>query len=169
MALGVSGIAGIILGSGADYLTTVGTITWNTTNNFVLSAVPMFMFMGELIVQSGLSSNFYKGLMKWCRRIPGGLLHANVIACAFYSAISGSSVATAAGIGSIAVPETKKRGYPVRTIYGSIAASGTLGILAEHGADTLRFPDRPVGRKAFRGFGHTGNRAHTHVHSIHIL
>ena len=129
VALGVSGIAGIILGSGADYLTTVGTITWNTTNNFVLSAVPMFMFMGELIVQSGLSSNFYKGLMKWCRRIPGGLLHANVIACAFYSAISGSSVATAAGIGSIAVPETKKRGYPVRTIYGSIAASGTLGIL----------------------------------------
>ena len=65
VALGVSGIAGIILGSGADYLTTVGTITWNTTNNFVLSAVPMFMFMGELIVQSGLSSNFYKGLMKW--------------------------------------------------------------------------------------------------------
>lgn len=129
VALGVSGIAGIILGSGADYLTTVGTITWNTTNNFVLSAVPMFMFMGELIVQSGLSSNFYKGLMKWCRRIPGGLLHANVVACAFYSAISGSSVATAAGIGSIAIPETKKRGYPVRTIYGSIAASGTLGIL----------------------------------------
>ena len=96
VALGVSGIAGIILGSGADYLTTVGTITWNTTNNFVLSAVPMFMFMGELIVHSGLSSNFYKGLMKWCKRIPGGLLHANVIACAFYSAISGSSVATAA-------------------------------------------------------------------------
>lgn len=129
VALGVSSIVGIILGSGADYLTTLGTITWNTTNNFVLSAVPMFMFMGELIVQSGLSSNFYKGLMKWCKKIPGGLLHANVLACAFYSAISGSSVATAAGIGSIAIPETKKRGYPIRTIYGSIAAAGTLGIL----------------------------------------
>ena len=129
VALGVSGIAGIILGSGTKYLTTLGTITWNTTNNFVLSAVPMFMFMGELIVASGLSGNFYRGMMKWFKHVPGGLLHANVLACAFYSAISGSSVATAAGIGSIAVPETKKRGYPRATIYGSIAASGTLGIL----------------------------------------
>ena len=129
VALGVSGIAGIILGSGTKYLTTLGTITWNTTNNFVLSAVPMFMFMGELIVASGLSGNFYRGMMKWFKHVPGGLLHANVLACAFYSAISGSSVATAAGIGSIAVPETKKRGYPRPTIYGSIAASGTLGIL----------------------------------------
>lgn len=129
VALGVSGIAGIVLGSGTKYLTTLGTITWNTTNNFVLSAVPMFMFMGELIVASGLSGNFYRGMMKWFKHVPGGLLHANVLACAFYSAISGSSVATAAGIGSIAVPETKKRGYPRPTIYGSIAASGTLGIL----------------------------------------
>lgn len=129
VALGVSGIAGIILGSGTKYLTTLGTITWNTTNNFVLSAVPMFLFMGELIVNSGLSGNFYRGLMKWFKHVPGGLLHANVIACAFYSAISGSSVATAAGIGSIAVPETKKRGYNRKTIYGSIAAAGTLGIL----------------------------------------
>ena len=129
VALGVSGIAGIVLGSGTKYLTTLGTITWNTTNNFVLSAVPMFMFMGELIVASGLSGNFYRGMMKWFKHVPGGLLHANVLSCAFYSAISGSSVATAAGIGSIAVPETKKRGYPRPTIYGSIAASGTLGIL----------------------------------------
>lgn len=129
VALGVSGIVGLIVSDNARYLTTLGTITWNTANNFVLSAVPLFLFMGELIVASGLSGNFYKGLMKWFRKLPGGLLHANVIACAFYSAISGSSVATAAGIGSIAIPETKKRGYPKPAIYGSIAASGTLGIL----------------------------------------
>lgn len=129
VALGVSGIVGLIVSDNARYLTTLGTITWNTANNFVLSAVPLFLFMGELIVASGLSGNFYKGMMKWFRKLPGGLLHANVIACAFYSAISGSSVATAAGIGSIAIPETKKRGYPKAAIYGSIAASGTLGIL----------------------------------------
>lgn len=129
VALGVSGIVGLLISDNARYLTTLGTITWNTANNFVLSAVPLFLFMGELIVASGLSGNFYKGLMKWFRKLPGGLLHANVIACAFYSAISGSSVATAAGIGSIAIPETKKRGYPKSAIYGSIAASGTLGIL----------------------------------------
>ena len=93
VALGVSGIVGLIVSDNARYLTTLGTITWNTANNFVLSAVPLFLFMGELIVASGLSGNFYKGLMKWFRKLPGGLLHANVIACAFYSAISGSKTA----------------------------------------------------------------------------
>lgn len=89
----------------------------------------MFLFMGEIIVRGHLSRNFYLGLMKWMKKIPGAMLHTNIIACAIFAAISGSGVATTAAIGSIAIPEMKQRNYPIRPIYGSIAAAGTLGLM----------------------------------------
>ncbi len=129
VCLGISGLVGLFVADGARYFSTLGTITWNAAIDFTLSAVPVFMFMGELIVASGLSKNFFRGLMKWGKRVPGSLLHVSVVACAIFSAISGSGPATASGIGSIAIPEMKKRKYQPPQIYGTLAASGTLGIL----------------------------------------
>lgn len=129
ICLGVSGLAALFAADGLKYFSTLGTITWNAAIDFTLSAVPVFMLMGEVIVASGLSKNFFRGLMKWGKRIPGSLLHVSVVACAIFSAISGSGPATASGIGSIAIPEMKKRKYLAPQIYGTLASSGTLGIL----------------------------------------
>lgn len=99
------------------------------TNNFVLTAVPMYILMGELLVQTGLSERLYRGAAKWLAWAPGGLLHANIAACALFAAISGSSPATAATIGTVAIPALEKRGYDTKLTLGSLAAGGTLGIL----------------------------------------
>lgn len=129
VCLGAAGLIGLFVSDGFRYFSTLGTITWNAAIDFTLSAVPVFMFMGEVIVASGLSRNFFRGLMKWGKRVPGSLLHVSVVACAIFSAISGSGPATASGIGSIAIPEMKKRKYRSSQVYGTLAASGTLGIL----------------------------------------
>jgi len=98
-------------------------------NNFVLTAIPMYILMGELLVQTGLSERLYRGATKWLAWAPGGLLHSNIAACALFAAISGSSPATAATIGTVAIPALEKRGYDTKLTLGSLAAGGTLGIL----------------------------------------
>lgn len=128
-ALGMAGILGLLLTGNASMLKVIGNITWNTANDFTLTAIPLFFLMGEIILLSNVSSNFYKGIAKFLKRIPGGLLHSNIVACGIFSAISGSSVATAAAIGSVAIPDEKKMNYKREYIYGSLAAGGTLGIL----------------------------------------
>lgn len=128
-ALGLTGIIGLYVSGNAFVVQVVGNMVWNTANNFTLTAIPLFLFMGEIILCSGLSERFYKGIVKFLRKVPGGLLHSNIVACAIFSAISGSSVATAAGIGSIAIPEMKRLNYKNEYIYGSVAAGGTLGVL----------------------------------------
>jgi C4-dicarboxylate transporter, DctM subunit len=129
-ALGVAGIIGMyVVGSTPAVMQVIGNIVWNTCNSFVLTSIPLFLFMGDIILVSGLSKNFYKGIVKFLHFIPGGLLHSNIVACAIFAAISGSSVATAAGIGSVAIPEMKRMNYNKSYIYGSLAAGGTLGIL----------------------------------------
>jgi len=129
VTLGVTGLLGLLITGHIDRIHAIGNIGWNTSNDFILTSIPLFVFMGEVILLSGLSANFYKAFAKWTRFIPGSLLHSNILACAMFSAISGSSVATAAGIGSVAIPEMKKYGYRKPMIYGSIASGGTLGIL----------------------------------------
>lgn len=128
-ALGLAGIVGLYVSGSTNVLHVLGNIAWNTVNDFTLTAIPLFLFMGEVILVSGLSGNFYKGVAKFLKRVPGGLLQSNIAACAIFSAISGSSVATAAGIGSVSIPIMKQTGYRNSHIYGSIAAGGTLGIL----------------------------------------
>ncbi|MCM3716514.1 TRAP transporter large permease [Alkalihalobacillus oceani] len=129
IALGVTGILGLIITGNINHISTLGNISWNTSNDFILTAIPLFLFMGEVILVSGISKKFYTSIGKWLSKVPGGLLHTNILATGIFSAISGSSVATAAGIGSVAIPEMKKRGYKKSLIYGSIASGGTLGIL----------------------------------------
>ena len=128
-ALGSAGILGILLQDGFGGLNCLGLIGWNTTNNFVYTAVPLFIFMGELVMHSGASKRFYSGINAWIKRLPGGLLHTNIIACAFFAAISGSSAATALSMGTVAIPEMRRRGYDEKMLLGSLAAGGTLGIL----------------------------------------
>jgi tripartite ATP-independent transporter DctM subunit len=128
-ALGTVGTLLIFAAKGSLGLSAIGSIVWNTGNSYILIAIPLFLLMGELILRSGVSLYFYRGVGVLLERLPGGLYHANVGACALFSAICGSSVATAATIGTVAIPELLRRDYDRKLLFGSIAAGGTLGIL----------------------------------------
>jgi C4-dicarboxylate transporter, DctM subunit len=110
-----------------------GLVAWNTNTSFVLVAIPLFLLMGELLLRSGESERMYRVLAHWLSPIPGGLLHSNIAACAVFSAVSGSSVATAATIGSVALPSFRTRGYDERLVLGSLASGGALGNLIPPG------------------------------------
>jgi len=127
-ALGIAGVLGIFL-LGTDLGGAISYQVWGSSNNFILTAIPLFIFMGEIMLRSGISDRLYSGVSKWVGSFPGGLIHTNVVACALFAAISGSSVATAASIGTVAIPDQEARGYDKKLILGSIVASGTLGIL----------------------------------------
>ena len=106
-----------------------GTQYWSANNNFVLVSVPLFILMGELLVRGGFTDKMYRSLSDWLAPLPGGLLHSNIGASALFAAVSGSSVATAATIGTVALPAFRERGYQPRLVLGTIAAGATLGIL----------------------------------------
>jgi len=102
---------------------------WGSTSSWTLTALPLFLWMGEILFRSRLTADLFKGLAPWLNRIPGRLLHANVIGCGIFAAVSGSSAATCATIGKITLPELKKRGYPDDISMGSLAGAGTFGLL----------------------------------------
>jgi tripartite ATP-independent transporter DctM subunit len=107
----------------------LGELAWNTSNDFILIAAPMFIMMGELMHRSGVSQKLFTALAPWFDRVPGRLIHTNIAASAIFAATSGSSVATAATIGTVAIPNMDRGGYARPLFLGSIAAGGTLGIL----------------------------------------
>lgn len=127
MALAIVAVAGFFVTQGSAGL--IPFVPFETLNSFVLTAIPLFIFMGEILVHCGASEMLYRGTSKWLAWAPGGLLHSNIGACALFAAISGSSPATAATIGTVAIPALKKRGYDVKMTLGSLAGGGTLGIL----------------------------------------
>lgn len=129
VALGITGLTGIFINHGTSLLPTVGDILWNSGNSFILVAIPMFILMGEVILQTGLSRRFYQGLATLLASSRGGLAYANILGCGMFSAICGSSVAAALTMGQVAVPELDRRGYNPKLTMGSLAAGGTLGIL----------------------------------------
>ncbi|SMP79857.1 TRAP transporter large permease [Noviherbaspirillum suwonense] len=102
---------------------------WGSTSSWTLTALPLFLWMGEILFRSKLSEDMFRGLAPWLERLPGRLLHVNIIGCAIFAAVSGSSAATCATIGKIALPELKKRGYPDDIAIGTLAGAGTLGLL----------------------------------------
>ncbi|MCK8787750.1 TRAP transporter large permease subunit [Roseomonas sp. NAR14] len=110
-----------------------GETFWGPSSNFVLIAVPLFLLMGEILLRAGLSDRLYKALNVWLNRLPGGLLHTNIASCALFSAISGSSVATAATMGSVALPYFRDSQYSQRMVLGSLAAGGAMGNLIPPG------------------------------------
>ena len=107
----------------------IGEMTWATSNNFLLVAIPFFVLLGEILLRSGMAERMYNALVLWIPWLPGGLMHSNIAACAMFAATSGSSVATAATIGTVAMGEIEKHGYSERLFLGTIAAGGTLCIL----------------------------------------
>lgn len=106
-----------------------GQIPWNVNSGSTLIIVPLFILMGELLLRSGVTDELYEVLAKLMARIPGGLLHTNIVASGLFSSISGSSVATASTIGAAAMPSMRKYRYDERLALGSLASGGTLGIL----------------------------------------
>ena len=128
-AIGIAGLLYILIEQGPFGLRALGLISWGGMNSFTLTAVPMFLLMAELLLQSGVTNRVYRGLSRLVMPLPGGLLQTNIVGCAVFSAISGSSVATAAAIGRVAIPQLLDRHYDRRLSAGSLAAGGTLGIL----------------------------------------
>ncbi len=127
--LSILGLALSALYSGLPLSLAMGEIAWGTSNNFLLVAIPFFVLLGEILLRSGMAERMYNALVLWMPWLPGGLMHSNIAACAMFAATSGSSVATAATIGTVALGEIEKHGYSERLFLGTIAAGGTLGIL----------------------------------------
>lgn len=129
VAMAAIGIVGGIWSYGIPFIDSIAPVVWGVHNENLLTSIPLFVLLGELLLRSGIADRMYLSLSAWFGRLPGGLLHTNIGSCALFAATSGSSVATAATIGTVALPSLLKRGYPVRASLGSIAAGGTLGIL----------------------------------------
>ena len=129
IGLGLAGVGIFGLEFLANLPGIIGNSIFNALHSYVLAAIPLFVFMGELVFRSGISHRLYSGVSRWTRIMPGGLLHSNILSCSLFAAISGSSTATAATIGSVAYPEQSARGYNRALVTGSLAAGGTLGIL----------------------------------------
>ncbi len=127
--LGVLGLALTEFYSRMPLSLAMGEMAWATSNNFLLVAIPFFVLLGEILLRSGMAERMYNAMVQWMPWLPGGLMHSNIAACAMFAATSGSSVATAATIGTVALGEVEKRGYNERLFLGTIAAGGTLGIL----------------------------------------
>jgi tripartite ATP-independent transporter DctM subunit len=129
-SLGLVGLVGLLWLKGWTVgLGVVGSVAWSNASSFSFVAVPLFVFMSAILLHSGIGESLYAAVARWVGFLPGGLAVASVFACAIFAAVSGSSVATAATIGLIAIPEMESRGYHKPLIYGSLAAGGTLGIL----------------------------------------
>ena len=125
----VMGTAGGMLAYGIPFFDSIGNVLWGVQNNNILTCVPLFILMGELLLRTGIADGMYKGLSVLMTGMPGGLLHTNIGSCALFSATTGSSVACAATVGTVALPALNERGYSKKLALGSLAAGGTLGIL----------------------------------------
>src|ERR671926_504240 len=107
----------------------MATTIWGSSSSWTLTALPLFLWMGEILFRSRLSEDMFRGLAPWMQRLPGRLLHTNVVGCAVFAAGSGSSAATCATIGKMSLPGLARRGYPDSMAVGSLAGAGTLGLL----------------------------------------
>ena len=107
----------------------MGELAWSTTSNFILTAIPFYIMFGEILLRSGIAERMYNALVQWLSWLPGGLMHSNIGSCALFGSVSGSSVATAATIGVVAMGEIDKHKYNEPLFLGTLAAGGTLGIL----------------------------------------
>jgi TRAP transporter, DctM subunit len=128
-ALGVLGLVLDPLFSMLPLARAMGELAWSTSNEFLLVAIPLFILLGEILLRAGFAENMYRAMSLWLSWLPGGLMHANIGASTVFSATSGSSVATAATVGTVAIPQIRKYGYNEPLFLGSLAAGGTLGIL----------------------------------------
>lgn len=152
-ALGLTGF--VILHFWSGGATSLGVqAVWNTFNSFTLTAIPLFILLGELLVASGLARGVYRAMSPVFARLPGGLLHTNIAVCGLFGAVSGSSMAVAAAVGSVAYPEMTRRGYDRAVVVGSLAGGGTLGLLIPPSLALLiygAFTETSIGRLFLAG------------------
>ncbi len=123
------GMAGMALFTEAPLGEVLATTVWGASNSWALAALPLFIWMGEILFRSRLAEDMFTGLAPWLTYLPGRLLHVNILGCGIFAAVSGSSAATAATIGKMSIPELAKRNYPKNLIIGTLAGSATLGLL----------------------------------------
>src|SRR6266545_4205038 len=129
LALAACGLLAVMTKVATPAGQVLATSVWAASNSWDLTALPMFIWMGEILYRTRLAEDMFEGLAPWIQKLPGRLLHVNVIGCAIFAAVSGSSAATCATIGRISLPELLKRGYDRRVAIGTLAGSGTLGLL----------------------------------------
>ncbi|MFN0304920.1 MAG: TRAP transporter large permease [Burkholderiales bacterium] len=155
----VLGVLGLIIGfafSDRPFWLAIGQIIWAPSANFILVAIPLFLLMGEIMLRAGLSEKLYRSLNIFLYRLPGGLLHTNILSCGVFSAVSGSSVATAATMGSVALPYFQNTRYDPRMVLGSLAAGGALGNLIPPGITFILYgllTDTSVGKLYLAALG----------------
>jgi C4-dicarboxylate transporter DctM subunit len=128
-SLAAVAVIGMLLFSSAPVDLVMPSTIWGSVSGWTLTALPLFIWMGEILFRTRLANDLFNGLSPWMNMLPGRLVHVNVVGCGIFSAVSGSSAATAATVGSMSLPELERRGYDSRLSIGSIAASGTLGLL----------------------------------------
>ncbi len=129
ISLFLVGIGGFFFFSDVSFGSIIANVAWNNTSGSTMMALPFFIWMGEILFRSRISSDLFRGLAPWMDAIPGRLIHVNVLACTFFAAVSGSSAATTATVGKITVPELERRNYDRNLSIGSLAGAGTLGFL----------------------------------------
>jgi len=104
-------------------------IIWGASSSWTLTALPLFVWMGEILFRTRLSEDMFKGLSPWMARLPGGLVHTNIVGCTVFAAVSGSSAATLTTVGRMSIPELRKRQYPEHMVIGTLAGAATLGLM----------------------------------------
>lgn len=129
ISMALIGVTGGVIAYGIPFMDSVAPVLWSVQNDYLLTAIPLFVLLGEILLRSGLADQMYVALAAWLGRLPGGLLHTNIATCALFSATSGSSVATAATVGTVSLPSLQARNYKSSSALGTLAAGGTLGIL----------------------------------------
>ncbi|MCE7029615.1 TRAP transporter large permease [Jiella avicenniae] len=128
-AVGAAALLYLWLMRGTSAWNAIGLVSWGSADSFTLAAIPLFILMAEILLASGLSERLYNGVAPFMKRLPGGLLHTNIVGSAVFSAVAGGSAPTAAAMSTVALPSLAARGYDKRIVAGSLAAGGTLGIL----------------------------------------
>ncbi|WP_420102680.1 TRAP transporter large permease [Bosea sp. (in: a-proteobacteria)] len=129
VGLGLVGLLAMVLVTDIPIGQVLATTVWSASASWTLAALPLFIWMGEILFRTRLSAQMFQGLAPWLQWLPGRLVHTNIVGCGIFAAVSGSSAATCATIGKIALPELKKRGYDEGISIGTLAGSGTLGLL----------------------------------------
>lgn len=131
VGLALMGVAWVIMELFTDRPTgdAMMTVIWSGSTSWTLTALPLFIWMGEILFRTRLSSDMFRGLSPWMARLPGGLLHTNIVGCTLFAAISGSSAATLTTVGKMSIPELRKRSYSEKMVVGTLAGAATLGLM----------------------------------------
>ncbi|MEP3246373.1 MAG: TRAP transporter large permease subunit [Sneathiella sp.] len=131
VGLALFGVAftGLVLFTSRPAGDAMTTVIWSGTSSWTLTALPLFVWMGEILYRTRLSQDMFRGLAPWMSRLPGGLVHTNIVGCTIFAAVSGSSAATLTTVGKMSIPELRKRGYPEHMIVGTLTGAATLGLM----------------------------------------